>query len=335
MANQNAGDGGDAIAAEIERFAHRPSIDGMPTVPIRSPIELSPAQITGEIDIPWLMPYPAEYEGTIEPLAILTLSMCCDVHAIAAQGVKKEYGEGKKRFHFPDLWVASNGPRLVEIKSFKELMREKSLTKYAAIGKSLADEGIDYRFLVDIELKTWPRQETVATLSRYVNSDLNASSVGAARHALSSGKRSIQTLIGESGGRLSLADVYCQIAHRILAIDWNVPLTRDAEVSLPNQPFQGLRFDELFSSSRHNDLLARLAVGDQPTDQQRMEALPNQRWRKRAMPPHEIVGGFPTRARARSLRKSASDAEATDGRTAASTCHDTGSDSPTEEGNDR
>jgi hypothetical protein len=279
----------------LQDARRRPTFPEMPKQPAREIISKTPHQRTGEIDIPWLMPYPNQFQLANEPLAILTFAMCHDVSAIASQGEKVSFKfDGKAKSHYPDLWIRQDGKALlVEAKSAKDLMRPKNLEKYSAIGRDLHEQKKPYKFITDSQLQVEPRNQNVTRLARFLSVEPTPMAVEFARTNLATGKKSIRDLAAIDPKVFSIADAYTLVARRTITFDWGLPFGPDSEVSLPNQPFKGLMSNDVFFSGGYDDLLAELAMGRQPTDQQRMAAEANRRRKIHTSSPFDCVGGFP------------------------------------------
>ena len=230
-------------------------------------VEITPHRTSGGCLVPGLTEGHAEYESRHEFHALITLLLCHDVSKIVSQPSRETYfHEGKERYYTPDFLVETFVSSLrIEIKALQYLVRSDDLDKYAAIAKSLRNSGIPFAILTDAQLEIEPRFSNVKLLIRYVTSEVPIAIIQEASQALERGPLSVSELLERTS--LGLVDVWTLIARRHLCFDWMRPLSpATTEVSLPGQPFGGLKLEDVIGSSRYGGLLEGLALGRRPTD---------------------------------------------------------------------
>lgn len=270
----------------------------------RTLVECSPHRTTGGGFFPGLTAVDVEHESYPERYALATLCLCRDVRAIASQSTKEPYVfQDRPRHHVPDFTVDTfrEGLRL-EVKALASLVHSDSLEKYAAVAKGYLDRGVPFALLVDAQIEEAPRFASVKLLFRYVTSQVPPAVLAQATAALSDGPLSIPELMVRAS--LKLVDVWTLIANHHVCFDWAKPLDpHTTMVSLPNQPYGGLKLENILSSTRFGDLLAQLALGRRPTDQRVLADAAT--WRQFGHPlgPWNFVGGFQDEKPLRDLRE--------------------------------
>lgn len=259
----------------------------------RTLVECSPHRTTGGGFFPGLTAFDIEHESYPERYALATLCLCHDVRFIASQSTKEPYLYlGRPCHHIPDFTVDAfvDGLRL-EIKALASLVHGDSIEKYAAVAKGYADRGVPFALLVDAQIEEAPRFASVKLLFRYVTSKVPEDALTGATAALAIGPLSIPEFMALAS--LKLVDVWTLIAKRHICFDWAKPLDPHTTViSLPNQPFRGLKLEDILHSTRFGGLLAELAMGRRPTDQCLLADAAT--WRQHGHPlgPWNFVGGF-------------------------------------------
>lgn len=260
----------------------------------RNLVECSPHRITGGGFFQGLSVGHIEHESHIERYALSTLLLCHDVYRIESQVGKEPYSlDGQQKRHIPDFVVDTfvGGLRL-EIKALAQLARPEELGKYSAVAKGYLTRGVPFAFLVDAQLEDAPRFQSMKLLARYVTSQTPDHVVEKARIVLASGEKSVGDIKACTG--LQLVDIWSLIAQRHLCFDWDKPLhAEDSLVSLPGQPYEGLKLENILRSTRFGGFLAELALGRQPTDKQLLADAAAWRQRDRPVGPFNFVGGFP------------------------------------------
>lgn len=265
----------------------------------------SPHRTTGGGFFEGLTADDAEYESHNESNALNTLLLCHDVRKIASQPLKEPYIlDGIERFYTPDFVVDAFEPSIrLEVKSIGYLLRKESdWEKYLAIAASYWNRGLTFAFLVDAQLEMQPRFGNVKLFVRYVTSKLPMDILNRATAALMDGPKQVAEFIEVSG--LALVDVLTLIAKRELCIDWNVAFDRTRSmVSLPGQPYEGLKLENVLRSSRYGDFLAQLALGRREADKRILAN--SQTWRRHHNSPEpcSMVGGFVELPPLRTLRE--------------------------------
>lgn len=265
-----------------------------PGKPARVLIECSPHRTTGGGFFPGLTEADVEHESYIERYTVATLVLCHDVDAFKSQASKEPYFDGGRiRFHVPDFTVETFVPGLrIECKALSSLVRDDSLEKYAAVARGYRARNIRCAFLVDAQLEEAARFDSVKLLFRYTRSRLPETVLPRAAAALSDGPLTIRDL--KIRASLELVDVWTLIARRHICFDWAKPLCHQTTVvSLPNQPFGGLKLEDILSSTRYGGLLEELALGRRPSDKYLLADAADWGQHHRFLRPWNFVGGFP------------------------------------------
>lgn len=264
--------------------------------PARALVECVPYRTTGGAFIPNITEWHAEHESPNERLAVAHLALCHDVTALGSQPWRDTYcGEdGELHGYTPDFVVSIGSSRVIlEVKALAFLVRESSLRKYAAIARHYVVQRQQFAFLVDAQLEELPRSTSVRLLFRYSTSTAPACALEKASAVLANGAVRISDLCRHAGSQL--VDVYTLIATKRLCIDWGRPVSADAMVSLPDQPYGGLKLEHILHSTRFGGFLEELAMGRRPTDQQVLADAQTWRQSRHAPTPYSFVGGFPKR----------------------------------------
>jgi hypothetical protein len=260
--------------------------------PVRVLIECSPHRSTGGGSIEGLtLEWDAQYESPHESNTLATLPLCHDVLSVESQASKQPCGD--EGHHIPDFTVKTSflSRKLhLEVKAIASLVRKDSLEKYRLVGKAYYERGEPFAFLTDAQLEESPRFGAVRLLTRYVTSVVAETVLGRAKAVLADGPLPIPELKAKAS--LELVDVYTLIARRHLTFDWTTPLSQDTVVSLPDQPFEGLKLANILRATRFGPLLAELALGRGPTDQQLLADAKTWRQSRRPLGPFQFVGGF-------------------------------------------
>lgn len=261
--------------------------------PVRVLVDCSPHRTTGGRYIEELTQHPIEHESPNEKHALWLLPLCHDVLQIRTQASEEPYAnpDGGTSHHTPDITVEMPGGDIViEIKSLSWLVNEKELNKYLHVARGYLIRGKCFAFLVDAQLEQKPLFQSVNLLRRYVRCEINQSVCELIIQQLQDGPLCIHELITRSPAQL--VDVYVLIARKVICFDWTKPLDCESLVSLPSQPFEGLKFENILRSTRYGRLLEELALGRRPADQSILADAAN--WRQHRQPPgpFQMVGGF-------------------------------------------
>jgi hypothetical protein len=253
-----------------------------------------PHRTVGGLNIKHLNDFSIEYESYNERYSAMLLSLCHDVERVKSQPIVFNYIDelGKQRKHYPDFEVITTD-RVVfylEVKAIENLLIPKSITKYSLIAKEYYRQKIAFKFLTNIQIEVQPLFAAVKLLFRYINSPSFTTHVQLAETILKSGAMPITAFMEES--QLELRDVYTLVAKRHLTFDLSKPLSKDAYISLPNKPYGAITLEKTLCSTRYGDLLQKLALGHQPTDQSLLAAAKT--WRQSNNHPDVwgVVGGF-------------------------------------------
>lgn len=273
--------------------------------PSRLLVEVSPHRTTGGAHIEDLTPYPVEYESHNEKLAIPILALCHDVQSVKSQNEEYSYpdADGAMHSYTPDFAIEREGSSkalLVEAKSLTFLLHKDSLHRYRDIASHFRKIRQPFAFVVDAQLMQQPLRATANLLFRYITSTPPQSTAQRAKEVLHGGSMPISRLCRL--GDVALVDVYTLISKRHLCIDWELPLTKESSVSLPNQPYKGLRLEDFLHSTRHGRLLAALALGRGTPDQRLMADAAAWRRTRRPLEPWNFAAGSPRGAPVRDVR---------------------------------
>lgn len=272
--------------------------------PVRQLIKAVPHRSTGGIYIEGITPYPAEYESWIERQAIMTLALCCDVINIKSQPRKEEYADedGVLHQYIPDFEVCTDSQNLLlEIKSLSSLFYQKAFSKYISIAKGLKQKRQSFAFLTDIQLCQQPLVANVDLLFRYVTTKPEECKIKLTINALQIKPQTINQICEKTG--LIPVDVLVLLANKIIHFDWQEPLSQKSLVSLVNQPFWGLKLEQILRAGRYGRFLAELALGRRPADQSVLETAKTGRRNRHNLSPSNFVGGFLPEAPLRDLGK--------------------------------
>lgn len=289
-----------AAVSTLEIVMRRKKIDKRNCAASKSPArrltESVPYRTTGGAFIAGLTDWHAEHESPHERLAVAHLALCRDVVTLASQPCQETYSDedGEERRYIPDLIVTTGSARLIlEVKALTFLATESSISKYAAIARHYAVQHQPFAFLVDAQLEELPRAASVRLLFRYATSTVPAEVLERAATALTNGALQIRELCQQAS--LQLVDVYTLIATRRLCIDWEYPVSADVMVSLPDQPYGGLKLEHILHSTRFSSFLEELAMGRRPTDRQVLADAQTWRQSRHPLTPYSFVGGLPKR----------------------------------------
>lgn len=261
--------------------------------PERVLVECSPHRTTGGRFIEKLTPFPAQHESHNEKHALWLLPLCHDVLKISTQASREPYlnADGVLSYHTPDVTVETpDGSITLEMKSLSWLIQEKELNKYIHIARGYLAQKKRFAYLVDAQLAQEPLSKSVNRLRRYVKCEINQDICDLIIRHLQDSPLTIHDLLIRAS--VQLVDVYVLIARRIICFDWSLPLDREAFVSLPNQPYEGLKLENILRSTRYGRLLAEMAVGRRPSDQSLLEVEANWRQYRQPYGPFAIVDGF-------------------------------------------
>lgn len=258
----------------------------------RSLVDATPYRTTGGGSFPGLTHKDIEYESTNELNSIRTLALCHDVYQITSQPEKESYIlDGIQRQYTPDLLVETFVPQLrLEVKSIGTLARDAvAVNKYLAIANTYRARGQPFALLTDVQLEERPRFGNVLLMSRYLAGAVPKHSQVAACQALHDGPMLAKHLMDVA--TLKLVDVLSLIAQRKVCFDWNKSWNPDSSmVSLPGQPYEGLRLENILRSTRYGDILEGLALGRRPTNKQLLEDAKTWRRNDCLAKPWSIVG---------------------------------------------
>lgn len=264
--------------------------------------DFSPHRIEGGGFLPGLTAETAEYESVNEFNALCTLGLCHDVLHIVGQPPKDSYVlNGVTREYTPDFAVTMPDCTMrLEIKSISTFaLSDSAIDKYLAIARSYRERGEPFSLLLDVQLEDKPRFESASLLARYIVNELHADTIARALAALQNGPLRVQQLLERAG--LSLADVWTLIAQRHLCFDWGHALDPSrTEVSLPGQPFEGLKLEPILRSTRYGRFVEQMALGGRAPDKRLLASVQDWRRPSRTPQPWSVVGdcefGEPLRA---------------------------------------
>lgn len=262
--------------------------------PVREVIDQCPHRNVGSIDYGDKTLYPADWESPWERGLIHLLLQCHDVKTIETQSEKFTYQlDGKEHQYTLDLAITMTSLERVsvEVKSRKYLLEEKALRKYLAIAASFRARGRQLDFITEDQLnKVWLRSARL--LKRYFFTEIEVLVQLDVERILDQSELSIASLLEALGPRAAVSDIYALISSGRICIDWDVPLNRQAMVSLPDKPYRRLSYADIRHSGRFPDLLEEISVGRRPADQRRLAYA--RTWRRPLLPPspYGFVDGF-------------------------------------------
>jgi len=281
--------------------------------PVRYLPDAAPHRMAGGWNVEGITPYDAGHESENEKNALWLLALCHDVTEIRSQPSKEEYEDasGNLCTHIPDFLVTTtDGPLYVEIKSLSELCRPKSLDKYTSVARGYMKRGKRFALLVDAQLRQEPLFRTISILRRYVNSEMEAKKAASILGKLKHGALTALELLKDED--ISLVDIFTMMAQRKICFDLSRPVfAEQLSLSLPDQPFEGLKIANILHSTRYGDLLERMAMGHRPTNQSELARAQNRRQFNQPVNPFQFFGGFTASPPIRDLGKSESHARKT------------------------
>ena len=264
------------------------------TAPVRrsKSADFSPHRIHGGGAFPGLTAETAEYESVNEFHTLCTLGLCHDVLQIIGQPPKDRYVQnGVSREYTPDFTVRMTDCKMrLEIKSISTfVLSDSAINKYLAIAKSYAERGEPFALLLDVQLEDRPRFESVSLLARYLGNKPHAHTIARAAAALQKGPLRVQQLL--ESAELTLSDVWTLIARRHLCFDWGRALDPSrTEVSLPGQPFEGLKLEHILRSTRYGRFVEQMALGGRAPDKRLLAGAQDWRRPSRTPQPWSVVG---------------------------------------------
>lgn len=275
-----------------------------PKAPSRHLIEVSPHRTTGGVDVGEATPYDVEYESAYEKLAIPRFLLCRDVKKIYSQQARSYLdSEGIEHTYTADFLVEHGDTEtLIEIKSLRFLMHPDHLPRHLDIAKHFRVINQRFAFIVDAQLFFEPHKANTNLLMRYLTASLPTEVLERVTSAFgSTSTMSVADLC--QAAQCSLGVVYTLIAQRRICFDWSNKLNKLCLVSLPDQPFRGLRLEDVLRSTRHGDSLAALGLGHRTPDQYGLEDAASRRRTCSPLAPWNFVGGFSRAAPLRDLRE--------------------------------
>lgn len=240
--------------------------------PVRAVIDQCPHRNVGSIDYGEKTLYPADWESPFERGLIYLLLQCHDVKTIETQPEEITYElNGKKRKFTLDIAVTmSSSERIpIEVKSRRHLLQESALNKYLAIAETYREKGQLLDFITEDQLNQgWLK--TARLLKRYFFIDVDEAVKQGVDALLQAAPLKIESLLEALGPTASLGHIYALISKGQICINWDAPLSRGAEVSLPDKPYRRLSYEEIRHSGRFHDLLEEISLGRRPEDQRRL-----------------------------------------------------------------
>lgn len=253
--------------------------------PVRAVIDQCPHRNVGSIDYGEKTLYPADWESPYERGLIYLLLQCHDVKTIETQPEEITYElNGKKRKFTLDIAVTmSSAERIpIEVKSRSHLLQESALNKYLAIADAYRKKGQRLDFITEDQLnRDWLK--TARLLKRYFFIEVDEAVKQGVDALLQPAPLKIESLLESLGQTARLGDIYALISKGELCINWDAPLSRGAEVSLPDKPYRRLSYEEIRHSGRFHDLLEEISLGRRPEDQRRLAFARS--WRRPVLPP--------------------------------------------------
>lgn len=242
--------------------------------PARVIIKRAPHQSVGAVHREGITAYPAVWEAFRERKLIYLLFMCEDITSVKAQPTEISYPtDNGERKYFPDLGIEARGRGevLVEVKALRYLIQRDAIEKYTTIAAHLRSQQRALDFITEDQIpEIW--FENAYLLHRYSTHDVSKMRRQVETRLSSMPVMTIADLLAVLGEEATLNDLYGLIAQRALAIDWDTPLSRRASVSLPDKPFRRMTYEHIRRQGRYVDLLAEMALGRRPSDQQLLAA---------------------------------------------------------------
>lgn len=233
--------------------------------------------------------------------------MCDDVSEIASQKETIVYEhDGKAHKYTADIHITTPTEKiLLEVKTLPHLIKSKSLDKYLVIARWFQTQQRKFEFVAADQINlTW--FENAFFLRRYLNLRSDFPAKAEVFDRLTVGAMAMGELFQALQDRCLPAQIFVLIAHRELCFDWDVALSRNSKISLPNQSYERMTYARTRSSTRHAGLLAQLAVGCRPEDRQLLAAKSARRWAPTGINPFGFVGGLSAAQLGHSRRKSTS-----------------------------
>lgn len=290
--------------------------------PVRAVIDQCPHRNVGSIDYGEKTLYPADWESPWERRLIHLLLQCHDVRTIKTQAEKTTYLlDGKEHKYTLDTAITtiSSEGIPVEVKSLKYVLDERELRKYLAIAEGYLARGQQLHFITEDQLNHgWAK--TARLLKRYYFTEVDDVVQADVDTLLQAAPLRIDKLLEAVGPKASLNDIYALISKGRICIDWEAPLNRTAEVSLPDKPYRRMSYEEIRHSGRFHDLLEEISMGRRPADQRRLAYARS--WKRAILPPspYGFVDGLSPselshlgRQAARKLREAGREAAVADG----------------------
>jgi hypothetical protein len=259
--------------------------------PARSLHKSAPHRTVGGIQVNGIA---VEYESYNERNAIFFLAICHDVIQIRSQPIRLSYTDEKdrSRHHIPDFEIMTSDGDVcyLEIKAIENLLQPDNLQKYSLIAKAYIKQQLALKFLTNIQIEQQPLFDVAKLLFRYHNFPVSTQLIQQASLVLANGGMDIREYLQITNAQLR--DVYALIAQKHITFDLNRPLGMSSSISLPNQPYQGVTFEKIVSSTRFGDFLERLAMGHVQANQSLMATA--KAWRQLDNRPQlwGVVGGF-------------------------------------------
>lgn len=254
----------------VSRKKHVAALEG----PARVIIKRAPHQSVGAVHREGITAYPAVWEAFRERKLIYLLLMCDDITSVKAQPPEISYrtDDGERKY-FPDLGIETRdrGEVLVEVKALRYLIQSEALAKYTTIAAHLRSQHRALDFITEDQIPPlW--FDNAYLLHRYSTHDVPMVRRQIKTRLSAMPAMAVAELQAALGKETTLNDVYGLIAQRVLAIDWDTPLSRRASVSLPDKPFRRMTYERIRRQGRYVDLLAEMALGRRPSDQQVLAA---------------------------------------------------------------
>lgn len=271
--------------------------------PERVLVECSPHRSTGGLFVEGLTPFDIQHESHNEKHCMRLLPLCRDVLEIKSQATQEPYWDesGVQRHHTPDFTVQTpKGIIYLEIKSLSWLTSDQQLNKNLSIGRGYLLQKKRLAFLVDAQLQQQPLFSNVNLLRRYIHCDLAPATYIKLAQQLSDGPKAIADILANT--TLQLVDIYAAVARKQICFDLEKLLDRNSIISLPDQPYEGFKLENILSSTRYGGFLAEMALGRRPADQSILADAAHWRQLRQSPSPFQFVGGFTAGSPLRDLR---------------------------------
>ncbi|TXG76979.1 hypothetical protein E6Q11_03665 [Candidatus Dojkabacteria bacterium] len=294
---------GDKTSSESPRAGKKPAKRKSRTSisdRVRFLVDQCPYKITGIINIGSMLLEAPEHESFLERDAIKLLAMCGDIKAIESQPEVIKYldQESEERRYTLDLRVTliNDDVRRLEVKPLRRALSGKEHEKIFHVASHCNSLGQALDIVTDDAIHLEPRLSAAIRLRGFIKHQVSTEIRTRVEDVLRSGPLTINKILEQVGDENRWADVLAMVAQHMLCISWREELTRETSVSLPNQPYEYLTYENVLRSGRFHTLLEELALGRRPSDKVLLAAALAENRSVSLPSPMGAVGGIPRRA---------------------------------------